>query len=138
MFWLGWMIFFSLIMAPVLRHEVPDKFPRLRAIIQYRSRQVIRLMIILIVLTGFYNMAYRGLFDLQTLFYTEYGLWFVLKLFLAVLLIGLYFLAPDFSRMSPELSNRDSADQQRLAIYVHGFILTLGLTVAYLGVGVGG
>lgn len=138
MFWLGWMIFFSVIMVPVLRREVPESFSRLRAIIQFRSRKVARIMIVLLVLTGLYNMAYRGLVNVRRLFYTEFGLWFILKLFLAVLLIGLYFLAPDFSQVAPEISHQDSSRQQRIATYVHGTILTLGLIVAYLGVGIGG
>lgn len=138
MFWLAWMVFFSVIMMPVLRRKVPEDFTELRAILQYRTRQPLRYMILLLVLTGLYNMAYRGLFNVRTLLYTEYGLTVVLKLFLAMLLIGLYFLAPDFTRLerSPDPSKHQR--QQTVSLYVHGTILTLGLFVAYLGISLGG
>lgn len=137
MFWLGWMVFFSAIMSPVLRRVVPESFEKLGAILQYRTRRAVNGLILLLVITGAYNMAYRGLTEVKTLLYTPYGLRFILKLFLAALLIGLYFLAPDFSKMA----NRSSVDpkrEERVASYVHGIILLLGLTVAFLGISLGG
>jgi len=96
LFWLGWMVFFSLIMVPVLRKEVPENFVRIRAILQARPRSVVNVLLVVLVLTGVYNMEYRGLMSTRALFGTETGLLFVLKLFLATFLIGLYWLAPRF------------------------------------------
>lgn len=141
LFWLGWMVFFSLIMVPVLRQEVPEKFFRLRAIIQSRTRSVLNVMLVLLVLTGIYNMKYRGLMNLRTLFGTEMGLWFVLKLFLATFLIGLYWLAPRF--VTPDDDSRgestsSSSRRRNVFLFVHWFILLVGLSIGYLGITIGG
>ncbi|MFB6345382.1 MAG: hypothetical protein ABEK50_06380 [bacterium] len=135
MFWLAWMVFFSLILTPILYQVVPGKFQELRAIFQRRTRQLTKPLIATLVLTGVYNMAANGFWNFRKLLLTEHGLWFVVKLFFAVLLIGLYFLAPDFSQINQNRQNNTDAKRQwHISLYVHGVILLLGMTRAYIGI----
>lgn len=146
LFWLGWMVYVSLFVMPLVRRVVPEKFYELRARLQARTRKVVGVFIVLIILTGTYNLEYRGLLNPRVLFATRYGLWVVLKIFLALTLFGFYFAAPRFSsRMEAgeaargsDPNHRDRGGTRAVFVVVHMVALGLGLTVAYIGISIGG
>lgn len=63
----------------------------------------------------------------------------VLKLFLAVLLVGTYLLAPRLSALPEEEEDPEYSDSTRrnIAVFVHQAVLTLGFFIAYLGISLG-
>src|SRR5699024_1315699 len=72
-FWLGWMVFIFFILRPVAsRIDGVDVFSFMVPI-RRRVRKVVFWLIPVILLTGLYNMGYRGLLDGQMLFETSVG-----------------------------------------------------------------
>jgi uncharacterized membrane protein len=138
-FWLGWMVFYSFLMVPVLRRRIPSQAGKLSAHVQDRMRPLVHGLLSLLFLTGLYNLSYLGYLDVSVLFGSTRGLWMVLKLFLAILLIGTYLLAPRLSALPEEEEDPEYNDSTRrnIAVFVHQAVLTLGFFIAYLGISLG-
>jgi hypothetical protein len=90
-------------------------------------------------LTGLYNLSYLGYLNVGVLLGTPRGLWMVLKLFLAVFLIGTYLLAPRLSAMPDEEYDPENNPSTRrtIAVFVHQVVLSIGFFIAYLGISLG-
>lgn len=138
-FWLGWLVFYSFLMVPVLRGRLPKRAEQLAADVQDRMRPLVYGLLSLLVFTGLYNLAYLGYLDVRVFLGTSRGLWMVLKLFLALLLIGTYLLAPQLSAMPSSSTDYGESNSRarNIAVFVHQVVLTLGFFIAYLGISLG-
>lgn len=137
LFWLGWMVFIFFILFPVLKRAVPDSFPEIRGQVQQRTRSLVLWMIVLITVTGIYNMGAVGLFDLDLLFNSAYGHRFLVKLGAALTLFGVYFIAPLI--MNPgqgdSCCDEETSPHPMLGIALHVIAFSSGIVAAYLGLG---
>jgi uncharacterized membrane protein len=147
-FWLGWMVFMFLILRPSAKQIVPEDTARLQQEVQRRIRAAVFWMIPTLIITGLYNMNYRGLLDWETLAGTGYGHRMLAKLGAATLMFAIYYMAPFILRATGKdaPSDHDPADchghpdviVQRVSVVLHVLAFASGVTAAYLGVTLGG
>lgn len=144
LFWMGWIVFTFGLLAPLLRRQGPEVMSRVLPQVQARMRRVVFWLILLLVLTGVYNAAYRGLTDPDVLFGTAYGHRFLIKVGAALLLFAIYGAAPSIFRRSAiassDASSRDSAagPSNPVRVGLHVTVFTLGMLAALLGLSLGG
>jgi putative copper export protein len=140
-FWLGWMVFMFGLLAPVLRSTVPDRVMDIQRNLQQRIRAVVFWIIPVILLTGLYNMAYRGLLDWEVLTESDLGHRMLLKLGAAMLLFGIYYVAPFIIQWvqrgvssSEHCHGNPSRRVKKTSIILHIFAFSSGLIAVYLGI----
>lgn len=139
-FWLGWMVFMFGLLRPVLARVVPERVGDIQGALQDRIRTVVFWLIPIIIATGLYNMAYRGLLDPSTLFGTEFGHHMLLKLGAASVLFAIYYLAPTVIRRARSEGDSDQCHGdpdplvKKVSIVLHLCAFGAGLTAAFLGV----
>lgn len=142
-FWLGWMVFLFFILQPVA-NRVPAISPgRLMKPIQKRVRGIVFWLIPVILLTGLYNMGYRGLLDWTVLTTTEYGHRMLWKLAAASVLLGVYYLAPWIMSKKvrgprPECHGDHAHSGKKTKVIMHVAAFTGGVIAAYVGITLGG
>lgn len=146
-FWLGWMVFMFGILRPVLGRLVPESAADIQGALQERIRAVVFWLIPLILATGLYNMAYRGLLEPDLLFGTDLGRRMLVKLGAATVIFSVYYLAPILIRRARKTSEDDASSQchgspeplvMRVSIVLHLCAFGAGLTAAFLGLTIGG
>lgn len=136
LFWLGWMVFIFFILFPVLKQVAPEHFEGIKSNVQQRTRQFVFWIIVIIVITGLYNMGAVGLFDVEILLETHYGHRFLIKLMAALTLFGVYFLAPVImNHGNDEGCGRSNGAPPVVGVILHIIAFGAGLTAAYLGLG---
>lgn len=142
-FWLGWMVFMFAFLEPLSRQIVPNQATQIQARIQQRVRVVIFWLILAIILTGLYNMGYRGLLENNRLFTTPLGQRMLVKLGAALVIFTIYFVAPSIIRKVQTQKTMKGEEAlspilQKVPIILHILAFLAGLTAAYLGVSIGG
>lgn len=142
-FWLGWMLFMFAFLEPLSKQIVPDHATQIQARIQQRVRAVVFWLIVVIILTGFYNMGYWGLLEGNRLFKTPLGHRMLVKLGAAMVIFSIYFVAPSIIRKVQAQKARQGEDAiypvlQKVPIILHILAFLAGLTAAYLGLTIGG
>lgn len=142
-FWLGWMVFIFFILRPVASRVAEVDVVAFMIPIRRRVRKVVFWLIPVILLTGLYNMGYRGLLDGQMLFNTSVGARMLWKLGAAGLLFGIYYFAP--FAMGGKLCNDDPAGGhkpnpkvKKVEVVMHLAAFSAGCVAAYLGITIGG
>lgn len=141
LFWMGWIVFIFLMLVPTVQQTIPDELQKIMPPLQQRVRKAVFWMILIIVLTGLYNMYVLNLYHVQHLFYTDRGQRFLIKLTAASLLFGIYFLAPYLmnspaSAPDPESDACCSHEEEKrdvMGILLHVLAFTCGMIAAYLG-----
>lgn len=93
-YWLGAIFFILTALGPVLRQQPSIIVPPIMTGVHERVRRNVFIAIIIFVITGIFNMYYRGLFDTAVLFGGSYGRTFLLKMLPVAIMFTLYFSAP--------------------------------------------
>jgi putative copper export protein len=142
-FWLGWMVFMFAFLEPLSKQIVPDHAAQIRARIQQRVRAVVFWLIVVIILTGLYNMGYWGLLEGNRLFTSPLGQRMLVKLGAALVIFTIYFIAPTIiqkimAKKAKEGEEAISPVLQKVPIILHILAFLGGLTAAYLGLTIGG
>lgn len=143
-FWLGWMFFLFLILRPVASRAASISVSELMPPIRKRVRKIVFWLIPIILLTGLYNMGYRGLLDWSMLTSTDVGNRMLWKLGAATVLFIIYYAAPlVMGGGKSKGSNADCHGKQnpmvkKITMIMHLVAFSAGVTAAYLGVTIGG
>lgn len=142
-FWLGWMVFIFFVLRPVATRLATVDVSTFMMPIRRRVRGIVFWLIPLILLTGLYNMGYRGLLDWHVLTGTSLGRRMLWKLGAAAVLFGIYYLAPlvmgghSCSDDTPG-GNEPDPKSKKVEIIMHLAAFTAGCVAAYLGITIGG
>lgn len=133
-FWLGWMIFLFFIFNPVASREIPDKKDMVFDNLTSRTRKFVFWMVIIMFITGIYNMTYRGFWDADFLFNTVSGNYFLVKLVAVSTLFGIYFTAP-YLLYEFNPFDRENTEKRKKSIKVtlHVIAFISGIVAAYIG-----
>jgi|AntRauTorckE6833_2_1112554.scaffolds.fasta_scaffold25937_2 uncharacterized membrane protein len=142
-FWLGWMVFIFFVMRPVVSRMPSIDVQSFMIPIRRRVRKFVFWLIPIILLTGLYNMGYRGLLDWQTLTGTAVGQRMLWKLGAAAVIFGIYYFAPHVMgghSCSSESAggHKPNSKGKKVELMMHVVAFTAGVTAAYLGVTIGG
>lgn len=142
-FWLGWMVFIFFILRPVTSRLAGVDVRAFMGGIRRRVRTFVFWLIPIILLTGLYNMGYRGLLDWSMLFNTSVGTRMLWKLGAAAVLFGIYYFAP--FAMGGTLCSNEAGEQhqpdpnaQKVEVIMHVVAFSAGCVAAYLGITIGG
>lgn len=145
-FWLGWMVFIFFVLCPVTSRL--DKVDVMTFMVPVRSRvrKIVFWLIPIIILTGLYNMGYRGLLDWHVLTTTPTGHRMLWKLGAALVLFGIYYFAPAIlGKGFVHKKNEDksqpakpSLKAKKVEVVLHLIAFTAGCVAAYLGITIGG
>lgn len=106
-YWLGAILFILTALGPVLRKQPAIVVPPIMAEVHSRVRSFVLIAIIIFVVTGTFNMYYRGLFDPAVLFSSPYGKALLLKMFPVAIMFTLYFSAPALMRRFSSANNEE-------------------------------
>lgn len=106
-YWLGAIFFILTALGPVLRKQPAIVVPPIMAEVHSRVRSFVLIAIIIFIVTGTFNMYYRGLFDPVVLFSSSYGKIFLLKMFPVAIMFTLYFSAPALMRRFSSENNEE-------------------------------
>jgi len=140
LFWLGWMVFIFFLLSPVLKETVPDRIHAVMPRLKSRIRSVVFWLIVLIVLTGTYNVYYNGLYRMDLLINTSYGHRFLIKLGAAGVLFGVYGVAPYLTGQSSDKQSNDPQQDtspnptKTVTVILHVIAFVAGLIAALLGI----
>lgn len=93
-YWIGAIFFILTALGPVLRQQPSIIVPPIMTGVHERVRKNVFIAIIIFVITGIFNMSYRGLFDTAVLIGGSYGRTFLLKMLPVGIMFTLYFSAP--------------------------------------------
>ncbi|MFQ5829055.1 MAG: CopD family protein [Candidatus Methylomirabilia bacterium] len=131
--WLGGLLFQSHILLPILKGSGRGTFG---ARVLRRARPLTWGAVVLVVVTGFYNLTRLGL---NVLTETSVGTLLAVKIFAVI--VGLMLLAHrDFglvARLARELdSGRDGARELRAIAWLDRVVILLGAAVLYLGLSI--
>lgn len=141
--WVGSMVFLGLVLIPVLRRAGTNE-PKVLEMVALRLRCVGWVCILLIVLTGLYQLPYRG-FGLESwasgqILKNPLGQVLVVKLFLVLIIIGTSFLhdfyfGPNTFRMLQQKPGARQAEKlRRISSIIGRMNLLLSLVVIALAV----
>ena len=104
-FWIGAILFIITVLGPVMRSQPSGIVMPVMSEVQGRVRRIVLIAIFIFVITGVYNMHYRGLMDIGVLLHSSYGRTFLLKMIPVAVMFTIYFSAPAIlRRLSPESS----------------------------------
>jgi len=141
-FWLGWMVFIFFVLRPVAARIPSIDVQAFMIPIRRRVRKFVFWLIPIILLTGLYNMGYRGLLDWQILRGTSVGHRMLWKLGAAAVIFGIYYFAPYI--MGGRLVHDEPKNHQpnpkakKVEVIMHVVAFTAGVVAAYLGITIGG
>jgi|GEM_PF-2663848 len=142
-FWLGWIVFIFFVLRPVAVQSFAVDPTVFMGSIRRRVRKIVFWLIPVILLTGLYNMAYRGLMDWQVLTRTATGHRMLWKLGAAAVIFGIYYIVPLI--MGGEHGHKQTAKDskpdkrgKRIEVAMHLVVFLAGATAAYLGITIGG
>lgn len=93
-YWIGAILFILSVLGPVLRKQPGIVVLPIMSEVHSKVRSFVLAAIIIFLVTGTFNMYYRGLFDTTVLFGSSYGRVFLLKMFPVAIMLVLYFSAP--------------------------------------------
>jgi putative copper export protein len=146
-YWIGAISFILTALGPVLRQQPSIVVPPIMTGVHSRVRRNVLIAIVIFVVTGVFNMYYRGLFDAATLFGSSYGNIFLLKMIPVAIMFTLYFSAPylmkRFSSQKDDECKGESAccemekghkQENRIFAVLHVVALISGLLAVFLGV----
>lgn len=142
-FWLGWIFFLFLILRPVAAKITSGDPARIVVPVRKRIRKIVPWLILIILVTGLYNMGYRGLLDWSVLTGTDVGHRMLWKLGAAGILFGVYFTAPLVGGKKPVAKDSDchrspGPAPKKIMAVMHIIAFVAGVTAAYLGITIGG
>lgn len=143
-FWLGWMFLLFLILRPVATKITSGNPGEIMKPIRRRVRKIIFWLIPIILLTGLYNMGYRGLLDWSVLTGTDVGNRMLWKLGAATLLFSIYYAAPlvmgegKLKGSNADCHGKQSPMVEKATMIMHLVAFFAGATAAYLGITIGG
>lgn len=142
--WLGGMVFFAAVIVPVMRNDaLREKVGALVHELGVRFRTVGWTCLVLLLVTGLYNLHYRGLLDdlLTTSFWgTSFGQILAIKLVLFGVVLTIsgvhdFFIGPRATELLQKDPNDPRAQRMRKAASRFGRAnLLLGLAVVALAV----
>ena len=132
----------------MLRTQPSIVVPPIMDGVHKRVRRNVFAAIIVFVVTGIFNMYYRGLFDTSVLLKSSYGRIFLLKMFPVAIMFILYFSAPALmKRFSSQKDEENCAGESaccemeegpkpgnKVFAILHVIALVSGLLAVFLGV----
>lgn len=147
-YWIGSILFILTALGPVLRRQPAIVVPPIMSEVHERVRGIVLIAIIIFMITGTFNMYYRGLFDAAFLLGSSYGRLFLLKTLPVSIMFTLYFSAPALMKRysSKDSGNECSGDAaccemeeghkpgNRVFAVLHVIALVSGLSAILLGV----
>lgn len=141
-FWLGWMVFIFFILQPVAMRVSSINPQYFMPYVRQRVRKFVFWIIIIVILTGLYNMGYRGLLDWQVLTGTAVGHRMLWKLGAAAVLFGIYFIAPyvmgGHTGDNETEGHKPPKKAKLMVVGMHVIAFSAGVAAAYLGITIGG
>jgi len=142
-FWLGWMFFLFLILRPIAERVTGVNPGEIMKPIRRRVRKIVFWIIPILLLTGLYNMGYRGLLDWSVLTSTPVGHRILWKLGAAAILFAVYYLAPFVMDGKTDSKDDDCHSlphpmAKKVMMFMHIVAFSAGVTAAYLGITIGG
>jgi uncharacterized membrane protein len=145
-FWLAWIVFIFLIMRPVAGRVAGMDVMAFMVPVRRRVRGFVLWLIPVIILTGVYNMAYRGrgLLHGRVLTGAAVGHRMIWKLVAAAILFSIYYFAPRIlgkkmmhgKDASPRVKPNSKAKKAEIILHIIAF--SAGCAAAYLGVTIAG
>ena len=93
-YWIGAIFFILTALGPVLRKQPAIVVPPIMTGVHERVRKNVFIAIIMFVITGLFNVYYKGLFDADVLLRSSYGNIFLFKMVPVAIMFTLYFSAP--------------------------------------------
>ena len=138
-FWLGWMFFLFVILRPVAAKITSGNPGKIMKPIQKRVRKIVFWIIPILLITGLYNMGYRGLLDWSILTGTPMGHRMLWKLGAAAILFAVYYLAPFITGGKSKGKDGDCHSTpnpmaKKVTVLLHVVAFSAGVTAAYLGI----
>lgn len=143
-FWLGWMFFLFLILRPAATKITSGNPGKIMKRIRRRVRKIVFWIIPILLLTGLYNMGYRGLLDWSVLTGTDVGIRMLWKLGAATVLFSIYYAAPlimgggNSQGGNADCHGRQGTMVKKATMIMHLVAFSAGVTAAYLGITIGG
>jgi len=139
-YWLGAILFTLTVLGPVMRFQPGKVATPIMSSIQNRVRRFVLVAIVLFVVTGSFNLYYRGLTDLG-FFETSYGRIFLVKMIPVAVMFTIYFSAPLILRsLSPDSKGTCCELEEgpkrvgRVFAILHMIALACGIIVIFMGV----
>lgn len=141
-FWLGWMFFLFLILRPVAARVMDGNPEEIMKPIRRRVRRIVFWIIPILLLTGLFNMGYRGLLDWSVLTGTAVGQRMLWKLGAAAILFTVYYLAPivmggTSNSKDDDCHSAPNLMAKKVTMLMHVVAFSAGVTAAYLGITIG-
>ncbi|MDO8444546.1 MAG: CopD family protein [Deltaproteobacteria bacterium] len=147
-YWLGAIFFILTALGPVLRKQPSIVVPPIMTGVHRRVRRNVLVAIIVFVITGVFNMYYRGLFDPEVLFRSTYGRIFLFKMLPVTVMFTLYFSAPYLMKRFSSNDEKDECKESvaccemeeghkpgnKVFAVLHVVALACGLLAVFLGV----
>jgi len=111
--------------------------------VRQRVRKFVFWIILIVLLTGLYNMGYRGLLDWQVLTETSVGHRMLWKLGAASILFVIYFIFPyvmgEHESDEKEIQKHQVSKKGKMIVAgMHLIAFSAGVAAAYLGITIGG
>lgn len=130
---------------PVMKSQPVGNSLAVLSEVQTRVRKIVLLAILIFIITGVFNMHYRGLMNAAVLFGSSYGRIFLLKMIPVVIMFTIYFSAPVILRRLSPQSKGSCCEVEggpnpvgRVFAILHIIALACGLTAVLLGVNLRG
>lgn len=147
-YWLGAIMFILTALGPVLRQQPSIVVPPIMTGVHERVRRNVLFAIIAFVVTGSFNMYYKGLFDSALLLGSSYGRTFLLKMFPVAIMFTLYFSAPALMKRFSSQKDDENCEGEsacceteeghkpgnKIFAMLHIIALACGITTVFLGV----
>lgn len=140
-YWIGAIFFIMTVLGPVMRSRPSGVAMPVMSEVQGRVRRIVLVAIFIFVITGIFNMYYRGLTDSGVLLHSPYGRTFLLKMIPVAVIFAIYFSAPlILRRLSPESSSTccevegGAKPVGKVFVILHLIALGCGLLAVLLGV----
>lgn len=140
-YWVGAILFTLTVLGPVMRRQPAATAVPILSSVQNRVRRFVLAGIVIFVVTGFFNLHYRGFTDFNALLESPYGRTFLMKMAPVMVMFAIYFSAPFIlKKLSPNSKGTCCEVEQgpqpvsRVFAVLHMIALVCGLAVVYLGV----
>lgn len=140
-YWIGAILFILTVLGPVMRSQPSGIAMPVMSEVQGRIRRIVLIAIFIFVITGVFNMHYRGLMDIEVLSLSSYGRTFLLKMIPVAMMFIIYFSAPAIlRRLSPDSSGTccevegGTKPVGKVFVVLHLIALGCGLLAVLLGV----
>jgi putative copper export protein len=144
-YWIGAILFILTVLGPVMQSQPAGNSLAVLSEVQARVRRIVLLAILIFIITGVFNMHYRGLMDATVLFRSSYGRTFLLKMIPVAIMFTIYFSAPVILRKLYPQSKGACCEVEggpkpigKVFAILHIIALVCGLTAVLLGVNLRG